>query len=156
MDGRDAVVASFSYGLNDGGGGDGAAEAVADLIKRSEAVGSDFGGSSGIQGAFKVDKPGDDYFSSSLFYHYQLAHARNELQGTDVFLSGDSVGHLGGWVEGAAMSAINAVVGVCSRMEKRVEPLVRWRTGSPRCSRTTSGSSTAGRTSADDRRAGRA
>jgi len=122
---QDAVVASFSYGLNDyGGGGDGAAKPMADLLKRSEAVDSDFGAIFGVQGAFKVDKPGDDYFSSSLFYHYQLAHARNELQGTDVFLSGDSVGHLGGWVEGAAMSAINAVVGVCSRMGERFDHYV--------------------------------
>ena len=75
------------------------------------------GHSRDVQGAFKVDKPGDNYFSSSLFYHYQLAHPTNWYQGTDFFLSGDSVGHLGGWVEGAAMSAINAVVGVCSRLE---------------------------------------
>ena len=73
-----------------------------------------------FQGAFKLDKPGDNYFSSSLFYHYQLADPMNLYHGTDLFLSGDSVGHLGGWVEGAAMSAINAVVGVCSRLEVQV------------------------------------
>ena len=41
------------------------------------------------------------------------------------------MGHLGGWVEGAAMSAINAVVGVCSPPEQR-EPGTSssWRTGS--------------------------
>ena len=45
--------------------------------------------------------------------------SQREVRSTNIFLSGDSVGHLGGWVEGAAMSAINAVVGVCSRIGVR-------------------------------------
>jgi hypothetical protein len=69
----------------------------------------------GYGGGFKLDKPEDNYFTNSLFYHYQLAGTFGPGNaGTRVFFAGDSVGHLGGWVEGAAMSAINAVVGVCS------------------------------------------
>ena len=117
----EAVQASFAYGLQfDGAGGDGAAHLVATLFSEADMTDATWSLQPRFQGAFKVDGPGDNYFSSSLFYHYQLADPMNLYQGTDLFLSGDSVGHLGGWVEGAAMSAINAVVGVCSRLEQQV------------------------------------
>ena len=61
-------------------------------------------------------------------------------------------GASGGWVEGAAMSAINAVVGVCSQIESKAFHLRLADRFRP-CSSPTSGSSTTGRTSADERRA---
>ena len=117
---KHGVEDSFAYGLQpDGTGGDGVAKPLADLLWLTDAIDVVWGVWPPVQGAFKVDRPADNYFSSSLFYHYQLARESNARMGntTNVFLSGDSVGHLGGWVEGAAMSAINAVVGVCSRIE---------------------------------------
>lgn len=72
----------------------------------------------GFGGGFKLDKPEDNYFTNSLFYHFQQAHSRANpgAAGSRVFFAGDSVGHLGGWVEGAGMSAINAIVAVCSEI----------------------------------------
>ena len=117
---RQAAVASFSYGLQSNGtGGDGAAKPVADLLDYAEVKDYDWSYEPTTLGAFKVDKPEDNYFSSSLFYHYQQASPANPGPHTSIFLAGDSVGHLGGWVEGAAMSAINAVVGLCSQIEQQ-------------------------------------
>ena len=125
---REAAATSFAYGLQpSGNGGAGAAKPLADLLTKFEVNGVDWGGQPYVQGAFKLDKPGDNYFSSSLFYHYQLARPSNEHGPSDTFLSGDSVGHLGGWVEGAAISAINAVVGVCARMQQKYPDVLTMR-----------------------------
>lgn len=80
---------------------------------------------SGFGGGFKLDKPEDNYFTNSLFYHFQLARTPFESSrlGSGVFFAGDSVGHLGGWVEGACMSAINAVVAVCSELDVKTNAI---------------------------------
>ena len=70
----EAAATSFAYGLQpSGNGGAGAAKPLADLLTKFDVRGLDWGGQPYVQGAFKLDKPGDNYFSSSLFYHYQLA-----------------------------------------------------------------------------------
>lgn len=69
-------------------------------------------------GGFKLDMTGD-YHQSNLCFRYHT-HARfsnptlppDERLNSRVFLASDSYSHLGGWLEGAFMSAINAVAGI--------------------------------------------
>ena len=61
-------------------------------------------------GAFKLDNPGDHYHSNLCFRFH--THARSPSLNNRFFLACDSYSHLGGWLEGAFMSAINAVSGV--------------------------------------------
>jgi tryptophan 2-monooxygenase len=69
-------------------------------------------------GGFKLDMTGD-YHQSNLCFRYHT-HARfsnpnlppDERLYNRVFLASDSYCHLGGWLEGAFMSAINAVAGI--------------------------------------------
>lgn len=61
-------------------------------------------------GGFKLDMTGD-YYQSNLCFRY---HTQAAVPGLDsrFFLAGCSFSHLGGWLEGAFMSAINAVAGI--------------------------------------------
>jgi len=61
-------------------------------------------------GAFKLDNPGDHYHSNVCFRFH--THARSAVLNNRFFLACDSYSHLGGWLEGAFMSAINAVSGL--------------------------------------------
>lgn len=62
-------------------------------------------------GAFKLDVTGDYYNTHLLVrYHTHAIQAKN-LQNR-FFLAGDSYSHLGGWIEGAFMSSVNAVSGL--------------------------------------------
>jgi tryptophan 2-monooxygenase len=74
----------------------------------------------GVSGGVKLDRPDDDYFAGSLYYQSQLAmEPGSELQPWGrTFLAGDSVGYLGGWVEGAAMSALTATTAVLYQISK--------------------------------------
>lgn len=61
-------------------------------------------------GAFKLDMTGG-YYNSHLCFRYHT-HALNPNLYNRFFLANDSYSHLGGWLEGAFMSAINAVSGI--------------------------------------------
>jgi hypothetical protein len=61
-------------------------------------------------GGFKLDMTGD-YYQSSLCFRYHT-HARDTALRNRFFLACDSYSHLGGWLEGAFMSAVNAVAGI--------------------------------------------
>ncbi|MBB4639382.1 flavin monoamine oxidase family protein [Longimicrobium terrae] len=60
-------------------------------------------------GAFKLNQPGQDAYVQSLFYDFQKAAQKSE---SGVFLAGDSIGFLGGWVENALQTGLNAAAGV--------------------------------------------
>ncbi|AXV80254.1 tryptophan 2-monooxygenase oxidoreductase [Ralstonia solanacearum] len=64
----------------------------------------------GTAGGFKVDGTGDHHQSNLCFRYH--THALNPGLGNRFFLASDSYSHLGGWLEGAFMSAINAVAGL--------------------------------------------
>jgi len=61
-------------------------------------------------GAFKLDMTGGHY-NTNLCFRYHT-HALNPDLNNRFFLASDSYSHLGGWLEGAFMSAINAVSGL--------------------------------------------
>lgn len=61
-------------------------------------------------GAFKLDKTGDHY-NTHLLFRYHTHATKPELK-NKFFIANCSYSHLGGWVEGAFMSAINAVCGL--------------------------------------------
>jgi len=70
-------------------------------------------------GGFKLDMTGDTHQSDLCFrYHthaqYNSNNNRREMPPLDsrVFLASCSYSHLGGWLEGAFMSAVNAVAGI--------------------------------------------
>ena len=60
-------------------------------------------------GAFKLNQPGQDPYVQTLFYDFQKAGTSSD---TGVFLAGDSIGFLGGWVENALQTGVNAAAGV--------------------------------------------
>ncbi|XP_037050894.1 phenylalanine 2-monooxygenase precursor-like [Bradysia coprophila] len=61
-------------------------------------------------GAFKLDNAGDHYNSHLLFCYNN--HALKPALKNKFFLANCSYSHLGGWIEGAFMSAVNAVCGL--------------------------------------------
>ena len=68
-------------------------------------------------GAFKLDAPGEYYATSSLAWHYTVAYKHSASDPylapyRRVYLAGDAASFYGGWVEGAAMSAINAATAI--------------------------------------------
>jgi len=66
-------------------------------------------------GAFKLNEPGQDPYVQSLFYDFQKASAVGPGEvppGCLVYLAGDSIGYLGGWVENALETGVNAAAGV--------------------------------------------
>jgi tryptophan 2-monooxygenase len=60
-------------------------------------------------GAFKLNLPGQDPYVQTLFYDFQKAGG---TQDTGVYLAGDSIGFLGGWVENALETGVLAAAGV--------------------------------------------
>ena len=60
-------------------------------------------------GAFKLNLPGQDAYVQSLFYDFLKAGGSED---TGVYLAGDSIGFLGGWVENALQTGVNAAAGV--------------------------------------------
>lgn len=64
----------------------------------------------GSAGGFKLDLSGDHYQSNFCFRYH--THAQHPELGNRMFMASDSFSHLGGWLEGAFMSAVNAVAGV--------------------------------------------
>jgi tryptophan 2-monooxygenase len=60
-------------------------------------------------GAFKLAQPGQDVYVQALFYDFLKA---GTSQDTGVYLAGDSIGFLGGWVENAFQTGVNAAAGV--------------------------------------------
>jgi tryptophan 2-monooxygenase len=85
-----------------------------ELQRTMDLRGRDWNRQVGVGGGVKLDRPGDDYFAGSLYYQSQLAmEPGSVLQPWGrTFLAGDSVGYLGGWAEGAAMSALTATTAV--------------------------------------------
>lgn len=61
-------------------------------------------------GAFKLDSVGD-HFNTNLMFRYHTHALKPELK-NKFFLANCSYSHLGGWIEGALMSAVNAVCGL--------------------------------------------
>lgn len=61
-------------------------------------------------GAFKLNNVGDNYNSDLLFRYH--THALKPALKNKFFLANCSYSHLGGWIEGAFMSAVNAVCGL--------------------------------------------
>lgn len=61
-------------------------------------------------GAFKLDNAGD-HFNSHLLFCYNN-HALKPALANKFFLANCSYSHLGGWIEGAFMTAVNAVCGL--------------------------------------------
>ncbi|MFL6101702.1 MAG: flavin monoamine oxidase family protein [Actinomycetales bacterium] len=95
---------------------------VGRTLREGRAAAFDWNEVPGFGGGFKLDLPGSTYLSGCLFYHSLLAGAATETAirpYSRVFLAGDSVGFLGGWAEGAAMSALNAVTAVLVQCEKQ-------------------------------------
>ncbi len=63
-------------------------------------------------GGFKIDMTGDHYQSNLCFrFHQHATQIIDQKPLCRFFLASDSYSHLGGWLEGAFMSAINAVAG---------------------------------------------
>jgi tryptophan 2-monooxygenase len=68
-------------------------------------------------GAFKLDAPNGYYRTASLVFHYTLGGFLAGTAATSwqrVYLAGDTMSFYGGWIEGAMMSAINAVTGLAN------------------------------------------
>lgn len=79
-------------------------------IDRSTAQVIDWQREPYFYGAFKLNQPGQDPYVQSLFYDFQKARAGGA--GSLVYLAGDSVGFLGGWVENALETGVLAAAGV--------------------------------------------
>jgi len=60
-------------------------------------------------GAFKLNQPGQDPYVQALFYDFLKAGTSAD---TPVYLAGDSIGFLGGWVENALETGVLAAAGV--------------------------------------------
>lgn len=60
-------------------------------------------------GAFKLNQPGQDPYVQNMFYDFLKAGTEND---TGVYIAGDSVGFLGGWVENALQTGVNAAAAV--------------------------------------------
>lgn len=66
-------------------------------------------------GAFKLNLPGQDPYVHALFYDFQKAAQVGPGEVPPdclVYLAGDSIGYLGGWVENALETGVNAAAGV--------------------------------------------
>lgn len=62
-------------------------------------------------GAFKLDVTGD-YYNSHLLFRYHTHALQARALNNRFFLANCSYSHVGGWIEGALMSAVNAVSGL--------------------------------------------
>jgi len=62
-------------------------------------------------GAFKLDYPCQYPYSATLYFQYQNV-VRDEKQTRNIILAGNNTGFIGGWIEGAFISSVNAVSAV--------------------------------------------
>jgi tryptophan 2-monooxygenase len=85
------------------------AEKVDESIDPSTAQLIDWQREPYFYGAFKLNQPGQDPYIQTLFYDFQKAGTEND---TFVYLAGDSIGFLGGWVENALQTGVNAAAAV--------------------------------------------
>lgn len=96
-------------------------QAIADqLVATTDQRERDWNTTLGFNGAARLNRPDDEYFAASLLCHAQLVYepdSENQPWGR-TFLAGDSVGYLGGWAEGAAMSALTAITAVLFQVRK--------------------------------------
>ena len=67
-------------------------------------------------GGFKLDMTGDHHQSNLCFRYH--THALAASLDNRFFIASDSYSHLGGWLEGAFMSALNAVAGLIVRANR--------------------------------------
>jgi tryptophan 2-monooxygenase len=82
---------------------------VSACIDRSTAQVIDWQNERYFFGAFKLNQPGQDPLVQTLFYDFQKAGKRED---TGVYIAGDSIGFLGGWLENALQTGVNAAAGV--------------------------------------------
>jgi tryptophan 2-monooxygenase len=85
------------------------ADKVAASIRRETAQVIDWQNEPFFFGAFKLNQPGQDPFVQSLFYDFLKAGTPAD---TGVYLAGDSIGFLGGWLENAFQTGVNAAAAV--------------------------------------------
>lgn len=98
-------------------------QVIADrLLESTDRRGRDWTRAVGFNGGVRLNRPNDGYFASSLLAQSQLAlELESEKQPWGrTFLAGDSVGYLGGWAEGAAMSALTATAAVLFQIRKSI------------------------------------
>jgi tryptophan 2-monooxygenase len=80
----------------------------------------------GFHGGFKLDQPGDYYYTSSLAFHYRIAdNVATTIPAQLVYLTGCSISFLGGWIEGAMMSGINVATAILHRCLDGLNPNLR-------------------------------
>ncbi|HEY0044165.1 MAG TPA: NAD(P)/FAD-dependent oxidoreductase [Allosphingosinicella sp.] len=82
---------------------------VSECIDRSTAQVIDWQNERYFFGAFKLNQPGQDPLVQTLFYDFQKAGTGAD---TGVYIAGDSIGFLGGWLENALQTGVNAAAGV--------------------------------------------
>lgn len=85
------------------------ADAVAGSMKRETARVIDWQSQPYFFGAFKLNLPGQDTYVDALFRDFLKAGTAED---TGVYLAGDSIGFLGGWVENAFQTGLNAAAAV--------------------------------------------
>ncbi len=71
-------------------------------------------------GAFKGALPGHYRYNRRMFCHFMQAGLPPDERG--IFLAGDDIGWMPGWVEGAVQTALNAVWGVVHHLGGRTHP----------------------------------
>ncbi|MFL6101703.1 MAG: flavin monoamine oxidase family protein [Actinomycetales bacterium] len=99
-------------------------KAVADeLLATTDQRDRDWNTTVGFNGGVKLNRPDDEYFAGSLLCQSQLVYERDSEKQPwgRTFLAGDSVGYLGGWAEGAAMSALTATAAVLYQVRKGIK-----------------------------------
>ncbi|HEX5753045.1 MAG TPA: NAD(P)/FAD-dependent oxidoreductase [Archangium sp.] len=89
------------------------AATVASSIDRSTARFIDWQNTPYYFGAFKLNLPGQDAYVHSLFYDF--LKVGSSLDGK-VYLAGDSVSWMGGWVESAFQTGLNAAAAVAKSL----------------------------------------
>jgi len=85
------------------------AEVVEESVDASTVQYIDWQSEAHFYGAFKLNQPGQDPYVQTLFYDFQKAGTDAD---TGVYLAGDSIGFLGGWVENALQTGVNAAAAV--------------------------------------------
>jgi tryptophan 2-monooxygenase len=82
---------------------------VEQVIDKNTAQVIDWQSTPYYYGAFKLNQPGQDAHVRDMFYDFQKAGQSTD---TGVYIAGDSVGFLGGWVENAFQTGLNAAAAV--------------------------------------------
>ncbi|WPB76629.1 FAD-dependent oxidoreductase [Archangium violaceum] len=88
----------------------GLATAVGNSMRQGTAQLIDWQRTPFFFGAFKLNQPGQDNDVASLWFDF-LKASKEDLD-TGVYVAGDSIGFLGGWVENAFHTGLNAAAGV--------------------------------------------